>query len=346
MWQKLPVAQEGISGSGKTIVTGITLGTQATLPHHDPPYGQITNGTVILPFMMSVVVPAYNEAPALGRLLTGLLDGAVPGQFEVFVVANGCTDGTAATARSFGPMVRVIETPVANKHRAMRQADAAAADRFPRLYVDADVELRAADVTGLAAALQNDGRLLAVGPERVVPTAGCPWTVRWFYDVWLTLPVVRAGLFGRGVVGVTELGHRRLATLPELMGDDLAASLAFGPDERTIVPETRVIVHPPRTCGDLIRRRTRVVTVTTQAGAQAELAAAGAAARTGRSDLLALIRKAPLTMTPRVAWFLCVTAVSRRRARRAVRAGDYQTWLRDESSRAAVDANAGGRANG
>jgi hypothetical protein len=286
---------------------------------------------------MSVVVPAYNEAPALGRLLTGLLDGTAPGEFEVFVVANGCTDATADTARSFGPAVHVIETPVANKHRAMRLADAAAADRFPRIYVDADVELRAADVRRLAAEL-DDGRLLAVAPERVVPTDGCPWTVRWFYDVWLTLPVVRAGLFGRGVIGVTEAGHRRLAALPELMGDDLAASLAFGPGERAIVPGAAVAVHPPRTSRDLIKRRTRVATVTTQAGAQAELAEAGAAARTGKRDLLALVHKAPLTMAPRVAWFLYVTAIARRRSRRAVQAGDYHTWLRDESSRAAVAA--------
>lgn len=323
---------------GNTRGTGIDMGTDPPLLHHDPPNGQISNATLILPFVMSVVVPAYNEAPALGRLLTGLLEGAAPGDFEVYVVANGCTDATADTARSFGPMVRVIETPVANKHRAMRQADAAAADHFPRLYVDADVELHGDDVRRLAAALENDDGLLVVGPERVVPTEDCPWTVRWFYDVWLTLPVVRAGLFGRGVIGVTEHGYRRLAELPELMGDDLAASLAFGPDERAIVPGAGVVVYPPRTCRDLIKRRTRVATVTTQAGAQAELAEAGAAARTGRADLLALIRRAPFTMTPRVAWFLCVTAVARRRARRAVEAGDFNTWLRDESSRAAVGA--------
>lgn len=295
--------------------------------------------------MISVIVPAYNEAPALRRLLTGLLEDVKPGEFEVFVVANGCTDATAATARSFGPAVRVIETPVANKHRAMRRADAAAADRFPRLYVDADVELRAADVRRLADALE-DGRLLAAGPDRVVPTSDCPWTVRWFYDVWLKLPTVRAGLFGRGVIGVTDLGYRRLTALPELMGDDLAASLSFAEDERAIVPDARVVVHPPRNCRDLIKRRTRVATVTSQAGAQAGLAAAGSAARTGRRDLLGLIRKAPFSATPRVAWFLCVAALARRRARRAIRAGDYETWLRDESSRAAIRSRTGAGAEG
>lgn len=290
---------------------------------------------MILPSVISVVVPAYNEAPALGRLLSRLLTGSTPGEFEIFVVANGCTDATAEVARSFGDAVRVLETPVANKHRALRLGDQAAADCFPRLYVDADVELGAADVRALAAACAQGG-LLAVAPERAVPTDGCPWTVRWFYDVWLRLPVVREGLFGRGVIGVSEAGYARLSALPELMGDDLAASLVFSAGERAIVQAARSAVHPPRTVRDLIRRRVRVATVTAQAASRAELADAGAAARTSRRDLIDLLREAPLSTAPRLAWYLWIILVSRSRARRAVAAGDYTTWLRDESSRAAV----------
>ena len=40
--------------------------------------------------------------------------------------------------------------------------------------------------------------------------------------MWSRLPAIRAGLFGRGVVGVSAEGFARLAALPELMGDDLA----------------------------------------------------------------------------------------------------------------------------
>ena len=95
-------------------------------------------------------------------------------------------------------------------------------------------------------------------------------------------------------------------------------------------------VHPPRTCGDLLRRRVRAVTVTVQAGRREELAAAGAESRTTRGDLVAVLRTAPVAMAPKVAWFLAVTLVARRRARRAVAAGDFSTWLRDESSREAA----------
>jgi glycosyltransferase involved in cell wall biosynthesis len=286
---------------------------------------------LILLTVMSVVVPAYNEAPALRRLLPGLIRGAA-GRFEVFVVANGCTDDSAETARGFGRAVHVLETPVPNKHRAMRLADEAAGpDTFPRFYVDADVEIGAADVLALATALEyND--LCAVAPRRAVPLTGCPWTVRWYYEVWEQLPVIKAGLFGRGVVGVSREGYARLAELPELMGDDLAASLLFAEHERAVVPTAKSVVHPPRSYRDLIRRRARVATVTAQAGGQRELATASAKARTSSADLVALLRGNP-SLAPKIAWFTLVTLHSRQAARGAIASRDYATWLRDESSR-------------
>jgi glycosyltransferase involved in cell wall biosynthesis len=276
--------------------------------------------------VISVIVPAHNEAAVIGRLLSGLLAEATPGEFAVVVVANGCTDGTAAVAASFGPDVTVVETPEPSKHRAMRLGDAHT-DAFPRLYVDADVELRTRDARALAVAL-DDMNVLAVAPVRETPLAGRPWAVRWYYDVWERLPVVTEGLFGRGVVGVSRLGHTRLAELPELMGDDLAASLSFAPHERRVVADARVVVHPPRSYSDLIRRRVRSTTVIAQVAGGTTLAGA----RTTRADLWRLLRDNPAT-APHVMWFLSVTVVARVRARRAVRTGDYTTWLRDESSR-------------
>src|SRR6185312_98107 len=123
-----------------------------------------------------------------------------------------------------------------------------AARSFPRVYVDADVELGLEDVVALSKALQRPGTL-AGAPARELAMAGRPWLVRWYYDVWARLPEVRGGLFGRGVIGVSEKGHERLASLPPLLADDLAASLVFAPDERVIVPSARVVVHPPRTAG-------------------------------------------------------------------------------------------------
>lgn len=282
-----------------------------------------------------MVVPAHNEAAVVGRLLSGLVaDNAsmksdAADEFEIIVVANGCTDRTAEVASGF-PEVRVVSTPVPNKHRALRLGDDHAAG-YPRLYVDADVELSAADVRALAAALEEDG-VHAAAPARHTPLEGCPWTVRWYYQIWEQLPVVRDGLFGRGVIALSAEGHARIADLPELMGDDLAASLSFAPGERRVVESARVTVHPPRTLRDLLKRRTRSMTVTTQAAKQTDLPAS----RTSKSDLKALLREAPLRNGPRLVWFVAVTATARRRSRRAVNAGDFTTWLRDESSRTAA----------
>jgi hypothetical protein len=164
----------------------------------------------------------------------------------------------------------------------------------------------------------------------VLDLAGRPWTVRWYYDVWARLPEVRAGLFGRGVVALSEQGHERFAGLPPVLADDLAVSLLFTPPERCIVPGTYVLVHTPRTLADLLRRRVRAA----EGVAQIERApqAPPSSARTRVSDLLTISLTSPLRPL-RVAFFLAVAVFARLASRRAVARDDYSTWRRDESSR-------------
>ena len=57
---------------------------------------------------ISVVIPAHDEEAVVGRCLAALLDGARPGELDVVVVCNGCTDATADIARGFGRGVRVV----------------------------------------------------------------------------------------------------------------------------------------------------------------------------------------------------------------------------------------------
>jgi hypothetical protein len=278
--------------------------------------------------MTTVVIPAHNEGRVLGRLLSQIVPAAADGQLKVLVVANGCTDNTADVAASFGPSVQVMSIPVASKHLALTAAYGAASD-FPRVYADADVEFDAEAVRALAAALRRPG-VLAAAPERVLNVAGRSWPVRWFYDVWSRLPEARNALWGRGVIAVGELGQQRLSGLPQLMGDDLAASLVFAAHERVVVPGARVILHTPRTFADLLRLRVRSVTSNAQIG-QAE-SAPQSGERTRLSDLASLVRTEP-ALAPRVAYFLLVACLARAGARRAVARGDFTTWLRDESSR-------------
>jgi glycosyltransferase involved in cell wall biosynthesis len=284
----------------------------------------------------SIVIPAHNEGKVIGRLLRPLVPAAMAGELDVIVVANGCTDDTAEVAASFGPSVRVLSIPVASKYDALAAGDRAAVS-FPRVYVDADVELRTGDIRALAAALRQPG-VLATAPERDLDLTGRPWPVRCYYDVWSRLPEVRLGLWGRGVIAVNHGGQERIAGLPPLLGDDLAASLLFEPHERTVVPDARVVVHTPRTLADLLRRRVRAATGTAQLE-RAEHAPASTG-RTRASDLLAIVRAEPL-MAPRVVLFLLVAVIARIRASRAAARGDYSSWLRDESSRCEIAADKG-----
>jgi hypothetical protein len=114
------------------------------------------------------------------------------------------------------------------------------------------------------------------------------------------------------------------------MADDLAASLSFAPEERAIAAGARVIVHPPRTAADLLRRRVRAAVTVTQIEQTA--GAPTATARTRPTDLLAIARTGP-GMAARVVAFVAVAVAARTRAHCAVARGDYSTWLRDESSR-------------
>jgi Glycosyl transferase family 2 len=281
--------------------------------------------------VVAVIVPAHNEASVVGRLLAQLAsaDGreSLP-DLDVIVVANGCTDDTAQVAASYGPPIRVLSITEASKRAAILAGDAAAGT-YPRVYTDADVELGIEDIRALVEALGQPG-VLAAGPQRVLPMAGRPWTVRWYYDVWTRLPAVRSGLFGRGVIALSAAGHTRVASLPPLQADDLASSLAFAPHERVVVAEARAVIQVPRTVRDLLRRRIRVATGVAQVGLTQ--GAPPSTARTRPVELIAIIVREPL-LAPKVAIFAGVALIAQFGAKRAVRRGDYTTWLRDESTR-------------
>jgi glycosyltransferase involved in cell wall biosynthesis len=278
--------------------------------------------------MASIIIPAHDEAEIVGRLIKKLLKTMRPGEFEIIVVANGCHDDTATRAAAIDPAIRVISLPVPSKHQAL-VAGNQAASRFPRLYVDADVELGTEDVRALVRALDEPG-LMCAGPLRIHDMTGSPWQVRWWYSIWMQLPEVRKGFFGRGVIGVSAAGYARLLKMPPLMADDLAASLAFLSHERLVVAEARVLIHPPRTFADLLRSRTRAAMGSDQL--ESTSTAVTASARTRLSDVMKIVMRAP-HRAPQAALFLAVAVAARRRARTLAAERGYTTWLRDESSR-------------
>lgn len=275
----------------------------------------------------SVVIPAHNEAATIGRTLRALRTGVAEDDLDVVVVCNGCTDRTAQAARQADPRARVVEIAQPSKNEAVRVGNAST-DVFPRVHLDADIELTGSAVLDLLAPVRS-GQVLATAPLRSIPRAGCsPW-VRWYYDVWEALPHVESGLFGRGVVVLSEAGQQRVESQARMLNDDLGMSDAFAAEERRVVTSAVAVVRPPRTLRDLVRRRVRVATGNVQA---ADLGVRRPTSRTRVRTLLGLAVSRP-ELALRIPVFVAVFAVSTLRARHAVRAGDYDTWLRDESSR-------------
>ena len=67
------------------------------------------NGLACLAPKFSVIIPAHNEEKVLGRCLDALLADSRPGEMEIVVAANGCTDRTVEIARGYCNPVRVVE---------------------------------------------------------------------------------------------------------------------------------------------------------------------------------------------------------------------------------------------
>ena len=275
----------------------------------------------------SVIIPAHNEAATIGRNLRALRDGMGSDDLDVVVVCNGCTDLTADVARHADPLARVIEIPQPSKAEAVRVGNTAT-DVFPRVHLDADIELHGSAVRQLLDPITRD-HVLATAPRREVPRDGCSRWVRWYYDVWESLPQVESGLFGRGVVVLSEQAQARVAALPPVMGDDLAMSDSFSGEERRVVAGAVAVVRPPRTVGDLVRRRVRVATGNAQAG---RLGVRRPASRTSVRTLLGLAVGRP-GLALRMPVFVAVHVAAQVGARRALRSDDFTTWQRDESSR-------------
>lgn len=74
--------------------------------------------------MISVVIPAHNEEKYIGKCLSAVKSAAkyVPDSVEMIVVANRCTDKTAAIAERFGAQIRRVRRLVPDKEPLPHQA--------------------------------------------------------------------------------------------------------------------------------------------------------------------------------------------------------------------------------
>ncbi len=283
--------------------------------------------------VISVIVPAHNEAAVILRGLAAMTTGASPGEIEVIVVCNGCSDDTAQVARGFGSPVKVIETEVPSKTNAMNLGDAAASG-FPRIYADADVVLSLASIRALAASLAPapGGTLAAAPAVRTIYPTGTTWAVRAYYDFWMSLPYIQEGMMAAGVYAASQDGRARFDRFPDLISDDGFFRLHFGPTERVEVAGALSTVSAPSNLGDLIKIKTRSRLGVIQLMARYPDRYDAEAKTKHYGKAVAAILAQPrlyLAALP----YLWVNLVSRYRAGRQVRRSEAYVWERDNSSR-------------
>jgi len=205
--------------------------------------------------LASVVIPAHDEESVIERCLSAMTAGADPGELEIVVVCNGCSDGTAERAHSAGPGVRVIETEIASKSHALRLGDGSV-EAFPRFYVDADVLLPLASIREVARVLEA-GEALAAAPRMRVDLAGRSFCVRAYYAVWMLLPYHASGMIGSGVYALSKAGRARFDTFPDIISDDGFVRLQFAPGERRTVDSAWFEIQAPRTLRGVVGIKTR-----------------------------------------------------------------------------------------
>jgi glycosyltransferase involved in cell wall biosynthesis len=119
---------------------------------------------------VSVIVPARDAAPTLGRTLEALCRQQLDRRFEVVLVDDGSRDGTAALARRYEPLVTVIRNPASVGPGAARNLGVQAAHASTLAFTDADCfptpEWLARGLAALETAEIVQGR---VAPDPTVP---------------------------------------------------------------------------------------------------------------------------------------------------------------------------------
>ena len=125
-------------------------------------------------------------------------------------------------------------------------------------------------------------------------------------------------MWGAGVYGLSQTGHRILGGFPRLVGDDLLVDRTFPPGRKYIASGPSVAVRMPLTVSDLIR----VLVRSRRGGAEQSV-------DTGRASLRELLRSVNGPMSAVDAGcFVAIALIARIRAWSPI-----GSWERDRSTR-------------
>ncbi|WP_348540487.1 glycosyltransferase [Shimia sp. R9_3] len=186
--------------------------------------------------MLSILIPASNEAAHIGTCLEAVLASEGLARAQIVVAANGCSDSTVTIAKGFAERAAqkgwdlvVLDLPAIGKIGALNAADAAAAYEM-RAYLDADVTVDAAVFGELADVLTTEAPRYASGQLRLSKAA--TWTTRAYARTYAKVPFITEGVPGAGLFAVNAAGRARWGDFPDIISDDTFVRLSFTPEER------------------------------------------------------------------------------------------------------------------
>lgn len=186
--------------------------------------------------MLSILIPANNEAAHIGPCLTAVLASDGLKVAQIVVVANGCEDDTVQIAEGFrtqaelrGWTLTVLDLPALGKMGALNAADDAASFGS-RAYLDADVLVDPALMGQIAEALSADAPRYASGKLRLAQAK--TWATRAYARTYSKVPFITHGVPGAGLFAVNTAGRARWQEFPGIISDDTFVRLNFTPEER------------------------------------------------------------------------------------------------------------------
>lgn len=153
--------------------------------------------------MLSIVLPAKNEAEGLGKILPAIRE--LHPDAELIVVDDGSTDETGAVATRCGARVVAHQRSLGNGASIKSGARAAQGDVI--VFMDADGQHRPADISRLLAELSR-GCDMVVGARSIASQAGVHRAVANTFYNWFA-----SWMVGQAVSDLTS-GFRAVRTAP------------------------------------------------------------------------------------------------------------------------------------
>ncbi len=199
--------------------------------------------------LATVLIPAWNEAGVIAQTLAALHDP----RLHLIVIANACSDATAAVARFAAPQALVLETARPGKTHAMNLGLTHARPGLPVVCLDADLATTPDMILSLVAAL--DPALAACGRMQVDSTRSSA-VVRAYMRAWAHNPYFHNGKFG-GLFALSAAGAARVFPLPDITADDEWIRRSFAVRDIAFVPGCTFAARAPRDLATLIRVRRR-----------------------------------------------------------------------------------------